>query len=282
MTMRSTEQEASQDVRDETLMRRFLVDDLDESARERIEARLVEDEEYCESLRALELEMLRDYARGDLAEPWRSLWEASIPAFPGRRAELEELRRLMLSAGTSLPHISRVRPSTVHAARTVRRVSPLMAIAASAVFIAGGFLIWQVVATPTDRVQEAAVEQRATNVVRLPLLASDFRAVPEPGARPAPAEAFRIPEGTDAVALTFTVRGDGLTQVRTVLRRRGGEPIDVPSAPVVQFSARDEARVEWTVPVAQIPPADYVVEVSGDAAAGRDLRFSSWSFSIVR
>src|ERR1041385_2166938 len=79
-----------QGVRNESLMRRFLVGDATDEERDMVERAFMEDGAFFESLCALEHEMIVQYVRNELPAEWRERFKSSIEASPARAARVRE------------------------------------------------------------------------------------------------------------------------------------------------------------------------------------------------
>lgn len=73
---------------EEDLIRRYLLDDTSDEERRRVEARLLEDNDYGEWLLLIEGELIDDYARGALPERARDLFARNFLATPRRWQDL--------------------------------------------------------------------------------------------------------------------------------------------------------------------------------------------------
>lgn len=90
----------SQSSAEESLIRRYLLGELPENEQDELEKRLLADQEFFETSRIIECELLDDYVLGSLSESDRINLECSllVSAQQQRRAELIRLLRLKSNA----------------------------------------------------------------------------------------------------------------------------------------------------------------------------------------
>jgi hypothetical protein len=88
----------------EQLMTRYLLGELSEPERDRIEERYFHDRDFYLQLRAMEEELICDYVRGDLPPPERARFEQYFLASPRQRQKYERTKEwLGFIAAASLP-----------------------------------------------------------------------------------------------------------------------------------------------------------------------------------
>ncbi|HKQ73117.1 MAG TPA: tetratricopeptide repeat protein, partial [Blastocatellia bacterium] len=81
-------------------IRRYLLDDATDDERRRIEARLLEDDDYGERLLLIEDELIDDYARGALSAPEMELFSRNFLHMPQRREKLTITQEILRHAST--------------------------------------------------------------------------------------------------------------------------------------------------------------------------------------
>ncbi len=74
---------------------RYLLGELSEAERMRLEERLFADDEYFEQLSAVEYDLIDEYVRGELAPPEREVFERTFLTSPGRRQRVEFARSVL-------------------------------------------------------------------------------------------------------------------------------------------------------------------------------------------
>src|SRR4030095_5564798 len=84
----------TQSVKEEKLMTRYLTGAATEGECVEVEERFLRDAEYLKQLRALECEIIDDYARGDMPAPERLIFERRALASPQGREQVVRARKL--------------------------------------------------------------------------------------------------------------------------------------------------------------------------------------------
>jgi hypothetical protein len=84
----------TQSAKEEQLMTRYLTGAATEEQCVEVEERFLRDAEYLKQLRALECEIIDDYARGEMAAPVRRSFERRALASPQRREQVARARKL--------------------------------------------------------------------------------------------------------------------------------------------------------------------------------------------
>lgn len=229
---------------DEDLLRRFLVDQASEEERERIEARMFADDEFFESLRALEHEMLVMLVRRELPARWAMPLTAAIAASPARQNRLDDVRQLVRTIVQPPPAAA---PVVAHR-RSFRAWLP----AAAAVVVAVGAAGWLSRQPPAGEAPSAPAAQV-----------------------PAAPPTFILPPGptrsADQAAHVLDWRGAAATvKLVAVLDVPVASPVSVSMRPVggaaLDLPARTETRpipggveVSWELNTATVPPGDYLM-----------------------
>src|SRR5262249_53417542 len=84
----------TQSAKEEQLMTRYLLGAATEEQCVEVEERFLRDAEYLEQLRALECEIIDDYARGEMPSPERRSFERRALASPQGRQQVARARKL--------------------------------------------------------------------------------------------------------------------------------------------------------------------------------------------
>ena len=134
---------------DDKLLRNYLLGTLPQERAERLEERLLKDDEFIERLSLIEDELIEDYARNALGAGERQQFEKYFLSNPKRR------RKLMLVRGLRKYTVDIGHVSTVDRAPARRWYFPLLspqwAAAAAVVLVAlGGFVLWRLYFSRND------------------------------------------------------------------------------------------------------------------------------------
>ena len=221
---------------EENLMRRFLVGQATPEEQALVDDRLASDPDYFDTLCAVEEELMLAHARGELADEWKSAFEAHVLGSPRRRARAERVSQFaaaVAEAGRTLAHEDPARRAWLGLPRP-------WAIAAAAAIVAA-------VATAL-----LVIGPSSGGVATLVLAPGLSRA--ESGQ----ANLFKLPPGLRQVRLETTLPGTPEARVRATVQPVGGQPLAVPADPVATPTPAG-LRVTWLVPASILAPGDYLL-----------------------
>jgi hypothetical protein len=263
-------------VRDEDLMRRFLVSDVSEAEREQVERQVAEDREYFEELCALESDMIVAYLQGRLPREWHERFEQSVLASPARRREVEEQRAIRSTfAAIEAQRAREERRAPEASSRTSRWPAPTMRLAMAAVLLlaAAGLTVYRLAprgnhAAPTTRGQ---LDPRQMTFV---LNANQTRS---PGQA---ANIFRAPSSEATVRLEMRVVAEALTAPEVTLQSVGGPIVDGPAVPEVEASSAGAFVVSREIDGGRLPAGDYLLTLTATSAGGERIDVASRFFSV--
>jgi hypothetical protein len=191
-------------MRDEELVRRYLLGDLPGDEQEALERRLLSEDDLFELAEALEAEVLEDYARGGLAPAQRERVEGYLAVSPEGRLRLAVIRGVSATTAagaTGAERPGRLLPFPGPAAGLERPKVRPQAIAALFVMAVGALLLAGIHVKPVrekqivDRGREHRAIERIAQSTPVP--------VPTPVPTPAPAPILFIAD----IALS-ALRGD--------------------------------------------------------------------------
>lgn len=148
---------------DDHQLKRYLLGDLPEAERDRVEVRMLEDPDLSEAMAAMETDLIDAYARSELNPEERAGVERNLLATPAQRARLASAVALQKSLRGVVPM------------RRRRTWIPLAAAAAIAIAVGVAIFAPQRERVPTERV-----------VTTPPVSASTAPAEPSPAPIPAP------------------------------------------------------------------------------------------------
>lgn len=245
-------------MRDEELLRRYLLEPLPEEDLQALERRLLQDEDLSDLAEAIESEILEEYARGELSPGERRRVADYLRSSPSGRVRLSVVQGLStLAAEKKIPGNGRVLPFPVLS----RRTSRFAAIAAMLVMMLAGFWAIGQKAVPGPEVVIPAV-----------VLALDLASVRGDEEIPE----LAVPRNAGQVELRLELaRGDGgYSSYRVAL-------LDETGVDVIRLEDLRPTRIgeELALPVSlnasQLREGRYVVEVRGVTAQGHveDLAF---------
>ena len=256
--------------RNETTARRYLLREMDEAERERLERDYFADEAALDRMEAAEEALIEDYLADRLPRDSRNRFERVFLSRPDRRARVQTIRALT-AAGARGAATRRTVPALA------RRAVMWAAAAAAAVVLAVAG--WRGVGDLRDR--------QATSAAARP--------VPAPAPAPRPVKVFAVtlsaagtrssgitvpivvPGGTDDVLIRLAAEpGEAaMERGRAVVRKVAGEEVwRGAAAPPADHAADVAASI--VVPASRLRPDDYLVllfAVTSDGAEREAARF---------
>jgi hypothetical protein len=280
---------------DDELLRSYLLGELPEDEADRLERRLLAEDELFELSEAIEADLLAEYARGGLAPAERERVQRRLASSPQGRERLKLARSLSVLAGRE-PQASVLPFAARHVAAPRRPVFHWMALAAG-LFVAAG-LAWLALERPYGH--------QETHESPAPVIAATPRAheVPKPPApvvTPAPepvkavfqlaltslrgaeaTEKLRVPAGAGTVELQISVEGmEDLPSFHLTLRNRkaqtvqewtGLKPRNLNGVRALVVDLRAE----------RLPAGRYEIQAQGLAPGGEPEELSPLEVEVVR
>jgi hypothetical protein len=240
---------------DDQIVRRYLLGDVTEEQRARIEERCFTDHEFFEQTLAAEEQLIDDYLRNALGPAKRRRFEEHFLASPRRRARVE-------FAAAVMEKLSRPAPPRPRLVGRLALVATFAALALAAVWLQAqrSGLRREVSRLQADL--ERKVSPPTVSFVLTPGLVRDVAAAPR---------RLVIPPDS-RVRLELELRpATPYSRYRVFVRTPEGEEVwsQEVSAPVVEL------------PPGILRPGDYVVSVQGVTAGGEALPLPSYSFRAV-
>lgn len=245
-------------MRDEELLRRYLLEPLPEEDLQSLERRLLQDDDFSDLAEAIESEILEEYARGELSPGERRRVAAYLRSSSAGRVRLSVVQGLSTLAAEKVPGNGRILlfPALSH------RASRFAAIAAMLFLMLGGF--WAI--------GQKAVPGPGNVVIPAVVLALDLASVRGDEEIPE----LAVPRNAGQVELRLELaRGDGsYSSYRVAL-------LDETGADVLRLEdlrptrSGQELVLPLSLAASQLREGRYVVEVRGVTAQGHveDLAF---------
>ena len=247
---------------DDNFMRRFLVGEVSQSERDLVEERFMTDSTYFEALEALEDELILDYLRGELPEPWLKGFKARILDSPGRQKRVEDMRAFVTDLRIADRAIAEDDRRTNWAAWWTL---PRLGIVATCAAVLATVVVGWRLSTRAP----GAIEPATTVVSETPGPIAVATFVLAPGLTRSElrqANVFRVPAGVNQINLELTIPGAVPARVGARLRRVGGSDVNVPREPAVEATPSG-AKVTWPVPL-RLPRGDYLLTITPTTAPG--------------
>jgi anti-sigma factor RsiW len=303
---------------DEILMRRYLLGDLPQEERARLEDRYLTDAEVFEEFVAIENDLIDAYVRGELTEGERRKFEAEYFKSPQRRERVEfarALRQVSALAMQAVPTQTASLWEKVRAAFSVPHRMPQWALAAAAlVMVASGS--WLMVQNQRLRValQQSLAQQaelrREEDTLRQHIAELEGNAKDQTHQNQQGSEVAKL-ETPMGLEVTFgltpgVARGSGGPQNTLILPTTASrlrlqlmldrdeyktyegvlltaERKEVLRGKALQsHSTGGSAAVTWRLPADSIHSGEYIVQLTGQPATGGPEDVESYSFRVVR
>jgi hypothetical protein len=262
-----------QDLDSETVIAAFLLETLGGEDRERVLARLEEDEAYFERVTAFESDLILQWHRGGLSSRERELF-AKAYATPARRRLVEQSALLIHVADMAAPK------NGLAAWLSAPWTLPRWAAAAAVLAMAAAFIAGDWFGARRPRLPDDPIVAGSGGVMTF---AMNLTATGEKG--PAAAQGFDtvpLPPTTAFVQLTVetSVAPDGPLTAEIVAKDR---PIVLRAGtPVIGRSATG-TTLTVTVPAADLPDGDYVLTIRGAGArAAGASAIAMQGFRVIR
>jgi hypothetical protein len=143
----------------QTLVKKYLLGDLDEGEQERIELRLLTDKEFIEEVSITQTDLVDEYVSGNLSARERQSFEKHFLSTPKRFQKLRIARALdrHLETHTRSIAATAIRTPRVPILHPSRRVKVLLSLAAGVVLLIAGHVVREAIThkRSNDRVIEA-------------------------------------------------------------------------------------------------------------------------------
>jgi hypothetical protein len=279
---------------DRVLIRRFLLGELDEEERQRIEELFMVDGDYRETVLTVEGELIESYLEGSLSEPEGKMFAERFLSTPGRRRQVQVTRAMKRYAAVEVASHSppaaeeppKRRPEPMWRQSlggwltTRARVVYVTAAALIIAAVLGG--LWAaynrrpVTRLTPEEAQRLEVERElaglndAAGRARTPPGAHVFSTALPPVSPRAAASSFNVPlrDGADLIELRLLTAGDEYPLYRGTLRRVGGA--NAYAIPGLRVESTPDGRaVPVRIRAGLLTHGLYQVTLSGVTADGR-------------
>jgi len=297
---------------DQILLRRYLLGDLPEAARDRVEERYLVDAEAFDQLVAAENDLIDAYIRGELSDTERQAFEAGYLATPELRERVEFARALSElsalereSAPFPVPTPGQRLWAFIPALPGVPRLAwaaAIVVLASASLFVAerqGLLAGWLPALAPGLRTQvavghppasgpaggqaETAPPQPPTAIGKSEELVAEevtLRLAPGlPRDLGAAGNTVVLPAAHGGLRLRLMLDRDDYPSYEAQLFDAEGKPVLSRTALHVH-SIHGDMAVIWHLPARSISPGDYIVELAGRPSTGTAVAVNSYSFHI--
>jgi len=303
---------------DKILMQRYFLGGLPQEERARIEDQYLTDADVFEEMLATENDLIDAYVRGELSENERMKFEAAYLRSPQRREKVEFARTLSQVSALARQPVQVQEISLrkkMWAAFSVQRAIRQWALAAAVVVIAMS-AAWLMVqnqrlraglrqaqagqaelrreedalrqqiagleGNPRDQAQE---NRQGSEVARLePLSGPDVTLRLTPAAirdTAEPQKTLLLPPATSGVRLQLMLDSDEYKTYEAVLLTAEGKEVARGKA-LQSRPVGGNAAVVWRLPAHSIPAGEYIVQLTGQLAAGSQEDLQPYTFRVLR
>jgi hypothetical protein len=252
---------------DETLMRRFLLGDVSEAERDRIEERFIVDHEAFEALYALEDELILEYLRQELPDEVEAQFRAAMLSTPAQRRRVDEMRPLLAAAEAVAKPWWHWPPQPFVL---------LAATAAAVLILTAGLMVRQ----RSSRVDDSRAAGTPQTAPAAPATIATFFLMPTVrAANEKPVNVWRIPRGTERVELQMIVPAEPGPGIRAELHRPDGTLVPIVGAPATRVTPQG-LDVTWVIPASAVPPGQYDLALISETAGRAPENIANRSFTI--
>jgi hypothetical protein len=256
---------------DEALMRRFLLGNMTEEERDRIEERFIVDHESYEALCGIEDELILAHLRRELPEHMEEQFRMVILSSPVRRRRVDDMRALVAAAEAVANPWWQWSPSRV----------VLVGAAASAVLVLTvGLTVHR--ERPPESAASQAESALAQTGPRTPVTKATLFLMPDVRlAGEKPANVLRITSGIQEVELRMIVPADPGSRIIAELHRSDGAGVPIVGAPVTRVTPQG-LNMTWVIPVSAVPPGQYDLTLNATTAARSSENVANRSIIVVK
>jgi hypothetical protein len=303
---------------DQIPIRRYLLGDLAEEERVRVENQYLANGEVFEELLAVENDLLDSYVRGELTEDERKRFESKYLTSQERRNKVEFARALRHASALERELVQTQAISLqkrIWAAFSAQRRMPQWTLVAAVGLISatGSWLIFQnhrlrvdlqralavqaslqqeesalrqhvteYEANPKSQVQENQQDSEVAKLETPMQLEETLRLTPgTPRGISEPHNSFSLLPTTSRVQIQLVLDRDEYQRYKVALLTAEGKEVLHDKA--LQSSLIDgSTMVVCRVPARSIPPGDYIVRLTGQLANGNEEDVASYGFSVLR
>jgi hypothetical protein len=265
-------------------MMAYLLGELSDEERTRLEDAYVGDEALFEELAAIEAELIDAYVRGGLSAQERDSFEARYLSSPRGRERVAFARSLAEAGGRAAGQADQS-PRAWRPWRPawLSRPGPALAaaVATAALAVVAGVAWWSsrpapAPATETETTASSAAapaEPGAEGAIALVLLPGSLRSL-EGGA------VLSVPAGADAVRIQVNHEGEAHPAYRVVISTPEGQ--EVWSQGGLAPSETGARSVVVSVPARVLRPGDFVLSLAGREAGAGFTDIAEYSFRVAR
>lgn len=284
----------------------YLLGDLPEEDRERLEQEYFADEDVWQAVCAAEDELIEAYVRGRLSPEQKSKFESHILVSPAKQRRVEVQRMLIDSARRAeFPETQGDAPA-LPASRRVTPWAPALAAAAALVLAAGLlFVMFQNRALRSQLGQaQAAQQEQQRQIDTLHRQIAALVASPLEGGAPVEASTLPtislllepglqrrgigdtanvvpLPSVPAEILLAFDLRNDQAAAYEMVIQTPEGKEIHQTGELKSRPSRKGGRVVAVNLSSRLLPRGDYVASLFGIDARGRRAKVDSYSFSVL-
>jgi hypothetical protein len=289
----------------------YLLGNLPDEEAERLDERTFSDDEFLWRLRALENDLIDEYARGELSGPVKERFRSSYLSSPDRQARVAFAETLhTLERRTETHAVATASVPGGNTRRSAFSVPGGLAAAAVLVLAVASYLLVQNRRLRTEvdqvRAEQASLSQRAQDLqgqlqderstadrmraeidslretlakLRPTAIASFLLLPPTRGVGRIPT--VTIPRGTTDVTLRLLLETDDFPTYSAALREVAGGAVVSRTGPLTSAAEADRRAVVVRIPAGTLKSQTYTVDLSGQRASAPAELLTSYTFRVV-
>jgi hypothetical protein len=250
-----------------TLFRRYLLGELDESAQEDFERKLMTSEEHFQELLIAEDELVDDYCAGELSE-------SDARKYRERFLVTAERRHRHRFGAALRKHVSAGEPRRARDEPAGRVWKLSLAAAAAALVVAAG--LWSIRPSPPPPFRLAEAQALEGSSAAFYLTTGGLRTMPSE-----PEQVIEVPGGVALVELQLDLPADARGDYDVTLENARTNAI-LAEGTLTARTIDGEWVVVATLPSELLPPSDYRVLLRGPSRSGEPAAVREYDFRVRR
>lgn len=272
----------------ETVIRQYLLGELNENDREQLEQRLITDRDYMEEALMVEEELLEEYVSGTLPERDRELFQKNYLSAPRQQQKLKIARALDRYASQKVAPTPKVVVTQSWVQRLIeafRQYSNLMQLSWAALLLVVLFGTWWIVRNSrTDDALQAELRRLngpESSVLTAGPTVSPAVLSPLSLRDPSRFPVVNITDQTQVVQLQIPYATVASSTYRATVKDSNGRAVvQVPN--VTSREIGNARAIVVQVPARVFQPGDYSVTLTETDSAGQSQDVGDYSFRVVR
>lgn len=281
---------------EQTLVKKYLLGDLDVAEQERIEQRLLTDKEFIEEVSITRTELVDEYVSGNLSARERQSFEKHFLSTPKRFQKLQIARALDRHLENRTRHIAAMATGTprVPSLHHTRQVRVILSFAAGVALLVAGYVVWEAIKHKgsNDRLIEAQKQRvilenelvklnhQTTNSAQATLAMLPLTLKPILVREAGENRSVAIPQSPSLIELQLELPTDKYQSYRASLQT--DEDVELATVDDLKTKALNNGKVViLRLPTWLIGPGGYQIKLRGILMTGQQEDVGLYPFQIT-